>query len=661
MKYKRISESDEKLKEETLEQRKDRELQMKKFKDHLKANNVQEEVELDERNKANAIMRKTMDAARGARYKLTNPVPPAEPEHKTAQAHNKAIGRALRNEDNDLEEAHQVVAKTKEGETFKSAVYPNKKQAMDMHYKMAKGNKYAKVDTVKVNEAEDWELKKIHGEYKHLKSLPTTDVLKKHKALRKVLASYTASEMGGKEGLVSDIMHHRHGQKRMDAYHSLSKKHKDNLSEQTSEFDLEEATGDKPFDSMMRKVTKAPTAKERNAERIRQKRERQEDSRKRAADAFGTNPASKLSIRTEDFELQESQIQKGDRVVADLRKDKKYPGTNKYRSGIVSRVGEKGVHIKTDMGEEEWHPHKVIKKLGTNSVKENQGDNMSTMDKYINAIKEGADFRNPVDEAKQPPFEGGVPAKAPVKDKSGAVHSPMSRVRDLARQAMKKQVKEEFGLELSDEQADDLVEAANTEQLDELSKGTLGSYVKKSSKDRAFRGMQMMSFTKDSNDYKDALRYAKNRQKGVEKAVDRLTKEEVDVEEFDLDEAMISYTDFHAKIAAHRKAGNDIADSHYGTKKAHYTVVDKEGTARKVTHSDAGSKMENLGKHKGEVEDESGQKVQKTVHEPAVKRGRGRPAGQTGIQYKPRDPASKAASAAKAAASKAANRAKKTK
>ena len=59
-----------------------------------------EEVEeIEERNKQNALMRKTMDASRGARYKLNNPVPDADPEHKTAQAHNKAIGRALRNED----------------------------------------------------------------------------------------------------------------------------------------------------------------------------------------------------------------------------------------------------------------------------------------------------------------------------------------------------------------------------------------------------------------------------------------------------------------------------------------------------------------------------------------------------------------------------------
>jgi hypothetical protein len=65
--------------------------------------NVKEEAEeLDEKSdqaKQNKTMKNMMDASRGARYKLNNPVPDAEPEHKTAQAHNKAIGRALRNED----------------------------------------------------------------------------------------------------------------------------------------------------------------------------------------------------------------------------------------------------------------------------------------------------------------------------------------------------------------------------------------------------------------------------------------------------------------------------------------------------------------------------------------------------------------------------------
>lgn len=63
-----------------------------------KEQGVAEGEQIKERNKQNAIMRKTMDADRGHRYKLCYPVPDAEPEHKTAQAHNKAIGRALRKE-----------------------------------------------------------------------------------------------------------------------------------------------------------------------------------------------------------------------------------------------------------------------------------------------------------------------------------------------------------------------------------------------------------------------------------------------------------------------------------------------------------------------------------------------------------------------------------
>ena len=63
---------------------------------------MKEEAEdLDEKSdqaKQNKTMKNMMDASRGARFKLNNPVPDAEPEHKTARAHNVAIGRALRKE-----------------------------------------------------------------------------------------------------------------------------------------------------------------------------------------------------------------------------------------------------------------------------------------------------------------------------------------------------------------------------------------------------------------------------------------------------------------------------------------------------------------------------------------------------------------------------------
>lgn len=62
---------------------------------------LKEEEQLDEKSiqaRRNKTYKNLMDASRGARYKLNNPVPDADPKHKTAQAHNKAIGRALRNE-----------------------------------------------------------------------------------------------------------------------------------------------------------------------------------------------------------------------------------------------------------------------------------------------------------------------------------------------------------------------------------------------------------------------------------------------------------------------------------------------------------------------------------------------------------------------------------
>jgi hypothetical protein len=80
---------------------------------------MKEEVEsLEERNKQNAMMRKSMDASRGARFKAQgNYTPDPEPQHKTAQAHNKAVGRAIRQmsrEETDLEQIETGVLSYKE-------------------------------------------------------------------------------------------------------------------------------------------------------------------------------------------------------------------------------------------------------------------------------------------------------------------------------------------------------------------------------------------------------------------------------------------------------------------------------------------------------------------------------------------------------------------
>jgi hypothetical protein len=96
----------------------------------------------------------------------------------------------------------------------------------------------------------------------------------------------------------------------------------------------------------------------------------------------------------------------------------------------------------------------------------------------------------------------------------------------------------------------------------------------------------------------------------------RKTNEEVEQE---VAEAMISWTQFKDKIDMHRKAGNKIVDDKYDDKKASYTVIDKEGVGKKITHTSTGSKQEHLGNVTG---DDKKAEVKQTE-----KRGRGRPAG----------------------------------
>ena len=102
------------MKEETEEQRKDREEQLKKFSGQVEGNtHCAEEVEvIDEKSeqaRKNKTMKNMMDASRGARWKVQNKVSGDDVrdwdgKHKTAQAQNKAIGRALRNEAKDEKE-----------------------------------------------------------------------------------------------------------------------------------------------------------------------------------------------------------------------------------------------------------------------------------------------------------------------------------------------------------------------------------------------------------------------------------------------------------------------------------------------------------------------------------------------------------------------------
>jgi hypothetical protein len=200
------------------------------------------------------------------------------------------------------------------------------------------------------------------------------------------------------------------------------------------------------------------------------------------------------------------------------------------------------------------------------------------------------------------------------------------------------------------------------DQLDELSKSTLGSYVKKSSRDSRITRKIAADFENKADRAKSpGMKAASNelssryksksfqRQAGLEKAVDRLTKEEVEEQ---VDETIVRHDSFTVEIKesysfadyltaakqlvgeeeavayaneafktqdltifimeemsrgdiedninAHRKAGHTVTMPKYSTKDgkphAEYMVTDKdEGTRRKYIHHGNVRKVENMG------------------------------------------------------------------
>ena len=110
--------------------------------------------------------------------------------------------------------------------------------------------------------------------------------------------------------------------------------------------------------------------------------------------------------------------------------------------------------------------------------------------------------------------------------------------------AKKKLTREEVELEeltledYSVEELEDFMMSEDFEQLDELSKATLGSYVKKASGKLASHGTNLMGSVGNFN-IKNAEYHGTKidkRQKGISKAVDKLTKEEFTLGDYSLEE-----------------------------------------------------------------------------------------------------------------------------
>lgn len=221
-------------------------------------------------------------------------------------------------------------------------------------------------------------------------------------------------------------------------------------------------------------------------------------------------------------------------------------------SGIVKKNDGKEVHVKAHkdgkMGAGDVHKFTVSSKLDEST------------------------------KAEDPPFDGPykkVSGDGSVKDKSGAVHTPMSRARDLARKAMQKKMKEDFNLEITEEQAAELCDLAVIDEKIDMSKADMGDVIK--------------DFQKS-----DAPQFAgKSKEKRREMAI-------------------------AAKMQSEETKGQDTVKSY---KEFVTEIKMADLPSRKVTGTSYGAQY-----HDPEGDDDAETKKPKKASD-APKRGRGRPAG----------------------------------
>ncbi len=110
------------------------------------------------------------------------------------------------------------------------------------------------------------------------------------------------------------------------------------------------------------------------------------------------------------------------------------------------------------------------------------------------------------------------------------------------------------------EKATDKLTKEEAENLDELSKKTLGSYIKRSAAERGHAGIEAGAGGQSgSKDQKDAMRTMKKRLKGITMASDRLTKEEANLDEVS-STTIMNYSIKAAQQGMKRVAGQKTAD-----------------------------------------------------------------------------------------------------
>lgn len=144
--------------------------------------------------------------------------------------------------------------------------------------------------------------------------------------------------------------------------------------------------------------------------------------------------------------------------------------------------------------------------------------NQHKLDKNKNNRLDAEDFKKLRGENTQsdPPFEPGKPSKPVTPGKYG---QEVSKVRHLARQAIPK----------SPTAPKPSTQKEEVEELEELKKSTLASYAKKATDDVSYHSFSAGARSATDPERLKDDKKAMKRQAGVNKAIDRLTKEEVEL------------------------------------------------------------------------------------------------------------------------------------
>lgn len=172
--------------------------------------------------------------------------------------------------------------------------------------------------------------------------------------------------------------------------------------------------------------------------------------------------------------------------------------------------------------------------------------------------------------------------------------------------------------EFTVEELESYLQSEEFEQLDEISKATLGSYVKKAGDDYTKREVRIdRALSKDiTTDTKAAEKKQSNRKTGISKAVDKLTKEEVEqIAELDESDSF----DHHKDNARNRKKEGDIVGHHLELHN-YYKKHAEEGEYNSSWRGGAGSHRRNLSKanqHLSAARDAVKTQPNKTTHRDA--------------------------------------------